>query len=52
MKEDTGQPELVIQEIEYTDFPLESIKFYVQMGGYGTEENWTKSLVLMLTSEY
>jgi len=52
MKEDTGQPEIVRQEITYTNFPLESIKFYVQTGGYGTEENWTSCLVLMLTSEY
>ncbi len=52
MKEDTDQPVLVEQEIPYTDFPLEKIKFFVQEGGYGTEENWTSCLVLMLTSEY
>ena len=52
MKEDSNTPELVKQEIPYTDFPLESIKFYVQEGGYGTEDNWTECLVLMLTSEY
>lgn len=56
MKEDTGQPELVKQEIPYTNFPLENIKFYVQEGGYsnwnGTSENWTTCLVLMLPSEY
>lgn len=52
MVEDTGQPELVRQEIPYTNFPLDKITFYVQLGGYGTEENWTPCLVLMLTSEY
>ena len=52
MKEDTNTPVLVRQEIPYTDFPLEKIKFFVQEGGYGTEENWTTCLVLMLTSEY
>jgi hypothetical protein len=52
MKEDSDQPELVRQEIEYTDFPLDNIRFFVQEGGYGTEENWTPCLVLMLTNEY
>ena len=52
MKEDTNTPILVEQEIPYTDFPLTYIKFYVQEGGYGTEENWTNCLVLMLPSEY
>ena len=32
------------QEIEYTDFPLDEIKFYVSWDG----ENWT----ILLTSEY
>ena len=40
MKEDTGQPELVRQEIPYTDFPLAEITLYL-IGG-----------VLLLTSEY
>jgi len=31
MKEDTDQPELVRQEIEYTDFPM-SLKLYVELG--------------------
>jgi len=52
MKEDSNLPVLVKQEIPYTDFPLEKIKFFVQEGGYGTVENWTTCLVLMLTSEY
>lgn len=52
MKEDSGQPELVRQEIEYTDFPLDEIKFFVQLGGYGTPEKWTPAMVLMLTNEY
>lgn len=40
MREDTGQPCLIRQEYEYTDFPLDEISFYL-MGG-----------VLMLPSEY
>lgn len=40
MREDTGQPTKVRQEIPYTDFPLESIKFYLIDG------------VLLLPSEY
>ena len=52
MKEDSDQPELVRQEIGYTDFPLDEIRFFVQEGGYGTAENWTRCLVLMLTNEY
>jgi len=52
MKEDTNEPLLVERKIDHTNFPLEYIKFYVQEGGYGTEENWTSCLVLMLTNEY
>ena len=40
MKEDSDQPELVRQEIPYTDFPLDGIKLYLIDG------------VLLLTSEY
>ena len=40
MVEDTGQPEIVRQEIEYTDFPLDEITLYLIDG------------VLLLTSEY
>lgn len=40
MKEDTNEPELVRQEIEYTDFPLDYIKLYL------IDE------VLLLPSEY
>ena len=40
MREDTGQPAKVRQEIPYTDFPLDSIKFYKIDG------------VLLLPSEY
>lgn len=40
MKEDTDEPNLVKQEIPYTDFPLESIKLYLIDG------------VLLLPSEY
>lgn len=40
MREDGGEPILAHQHIEYTDFPLGEIKFYVASG------------VLMLPSEY
>lgn len=40
MKEDSGEPDIVRQEIGYTDFPLESIRLWVSNG------------VLMLPSEY
>ena len=51
MKEDTDEPELVRKEYNYTDFPLENVKFFVKEGGYSSEENWTPCLVLMLPSE-
>lgn len=40
MQEDTYQPELVRQEIPYTDFPLDEIKLYLIDG------------ILLLTTEY
>lgn len=40
MKEDSGQPELVRQEIEYTDYPGDYLKLYFIDG------------VLLLPSEY
>ena len=51
MKEDSNTPELVRQEIPFTNFPLKSIKFYVEEGGYGDEKKWTPCLVLMLPNE-
>ncbi len=40
MIEDTGEPELVRQDIPYTDFPLDEIKLYLIDG------------ILLLPSEY
>ena len=40
MKEDSGEPTLVKQEITYTDFPLDEITLYLIDG------------ILLLTSEY
>lgn len=52
MREDTGQPALVTQKFYTTNFPLDNIKFYVELGGYGTSaEDWIECLVLMLPSE-
>ena len=48
MKEDTDEPELVRQEIKYTDFPLDNIKFYVE-GGY---VDGREIPVLLLPSEH
>lgn len=47
---DKGEYE-VTQEFEYTNFPLPEIEFYVKEGGYGTAENWTPCLVLMVPNE-
>ena len=49
MKEDSGCPELVRQEIEYTNFPLKSIKFFNQLGSIDGEN---MEMILMITSEY
>jgi len=49
---DGNKKELARQEIEYTDFPLPEITFFVEQGGYGSSaEDWTPCLVLMLPSE-
>lgn len=49
---DGNDNEEVRQEMNYTDFPLPEIQFYVEPGGYGTcEADWTPCLVLMLTTE-
>lgn len=44
MREDSDRPELVHQEIEYTDFPLDEMKVWVQESG--------QYMVAMLPSEY
>lgn len=43
--------ELVKQEIEYTDFPLSEIELWGELGGYGSPDNWTEAMVLMVPSE-
>lgn len=43
--------ELARQNFSYTNFPLPKITFFVELGGYGSEDNWTECLVLMLPSE-
>ncbi|GAF86086.1 unnamed protein product, partial [marine sediment metagenome] len=48
MKEDSGCPNLVEQKIHYTDFPLESIKFYIELGSI---DGVNPVYVLMLPSE-
>jgi len=50
--EDGNGHELVRQEIEYTDFPLDELVLWAELGGYGTSaENWTPAMVLMVPSE-
>jgi len=51
MQEDSGTPNLVTQEFDYTDFPLENIMFYVEPGCHGSEHHYTGCMVLMLPSE-
>lgn len=48
---DGNGKELVRQEIEYTDFPLDEIELWAELSGYGSEENWTPAMVLMIPSE-
>ena len=48
MKEDSGCPCIVEQEIPYTDFPIESIKFWVELGSI---DGVNPVYVLMLPSE-
>ena len=48
MKEDSGCPNLVEQKIHYTDFPLESIKFWVEKGSL---DGVNLEYILMLPSE-
>jgi hypothetical protein len=51
MHEGNGKKAVVTQEFDYTNFPLKEVEFYVEPGGYGTAENWTQCMVLMLTNE-
>ncbi len=49
--EDGNDNELVRQEIEYTDFPLDELTLWAELGGYGSADNWTPAMVLMVPSE-
>ena len=49
--EDGNGNELARQEIEYTDFPLDELTLWAELGGYGSEDNWTPAMVLMIPSE-
>ncbi len=50
--EDGNGNELVRQEIEYTDFPLDEFELWCELGGYGTSEHdWTEAMVLMFKTE-
>ena len=48
MKEDSDAPELVRQEFGYTNFPLDEIKFYIELGCI---DGYNPVYVLMLPSE-
>lgn len=47
-KEDSDKPAAVTQEIEYTDFPLESIKIFVELGSL---DGVNECKIAMLPSE-
>ena len=49
--EDGNNNELVRQEIEYTDFPLDTLTLWAELGGYGSADNWIPAMVLMVPSE-
>jgi hypothetical protein len=49
--EDGNGNNLVKQEVNYTDFPLDELTLWAELGGYGSEENWTPAMVLMVPSE-
>jgi hypothetical protein len=49
--EDGNGNELVRQEVEYTDFPLDELTLWAELGGYGSADNWTEAMVLMIPSE-
>jgi hypothetical protein len=52
MKEDSGQPNIVKQEIPYTDFPLDEIEFFA-INDHNCGGEWGPvHVVLMLKSEY
>jgi hypothetical protein len=52
MREDSDRPALVTQKFYTTNFPLDEIKLYVELGGFGTcAEDWTPAMVLMVPSE-
>jgi hypothetical protein len=48
MKEDTNCPILVRQEIDRTDFPLDNIKFYIELGSVDLVNH---DYVLMIPNE-
>jgi hypothetical protein len=47
--DDGNEHELVRQEIEYTDFPLEAVTLYLV---YGSLDGVTPCWILMLPNEY
>jgi len=49
MKEDSDKPAKVKQEFEYTNFPLDNVKFYLQLGSI---DGVNPAYILMLTNEY
>jgi len=49
--EDGNGNELVRQEIEYTDFPLDEITLWAELGGYMSRGEWVEAMVLMVPSE-
>jgi hypothetical protein len=49
--EDSGRPPVIVQEIEFTDFPLDEVEVWVERGGVPTDQGWLVALVAMLPNE-
>jgi hypothetical protein len=49
--EDNGRPPVIVQEIEFTDFPLDEVDVWVERGDIPTDEGMRPALVAMLPGE-
>jgi hypothetical protein len=49
--EDSGREPVIVQEIEYTDFPLDEVEIWVERGGIPTNQGWLLAFVAYLPSE-
>jgi hypothetical protein len=49
--EDSGREPVIVQQIDFTDFPLDEVEVWVERGGVPTTGGWLEALVAMLPSE-